>query len=59
MIIKGISDTEIDFQNVEEIIYWTKKWEISAYQLIEAFYTTKTSSVRKIEEYLREKGFAV
>lgn len=59
LMIHGINDTEIDFQKIQDIIYWTKKWEISAYQLIDAFYTIKTNKVSKIEEYLRSKGFAL
>lgn len=59
LMIHGMNDSEIDFQKIQDIIYWTKKWEISAYQLMEAFYTIKTNKVSKIEEYLRSKGFAL
>lgn len=59
LMIHGVNDSEIDFQKIQDIIYWTKKWEISAYQLMEAFYTIKTNKVSKIEEYLRSKGFAL
>lgn len=59
LMIQGMNDSEIDFQKIQDIIYWTKKWEISAYQLMEAFYTIKTNKVSKIEEYLRLKGFAL
>lgn len=59
LMIHGMKDAEIDFQKIQDIIYWTKKWEISAYQLIEAFYTIKTNKVSKIEAHLRSKGFAV
>ena len=58
-ILQYITEKEIDFEKIQDIIYWSKKWEISPYQLMQAFYIIKTSNVRKIENYLREKGFAV
>ncbi len=54
-----INETAIDFKSIQDIIYWSKKWEISAYQLMEASYIVNSSCVRVIEEYLRQKGFAV
>lgn len=50
---------EIDFKKVQEIIYWSKKWEVSPHQLIEASQHLQTNNVREIEAYLREKGFAI
>ena len=50
---------EIDFQKIQDVIYWSKKWEISPHQLIEAAQFLKTNDVKTIESYLREKGFAI
>ncbi len=59
IMIHCLNETVINFQNIQDIIYWSKKWEVSPYELMKAYYTTNTNSVRKIEEYLRSKGFAV
>jgi|GEM_PF-3069716 len=53
------NDPAIDFKKIQDVIYWSKKWEISPYQLVEASQTLKTSNVKEIEAYLREKGFAI
>ena len=58
-ILQYLTEKEIDFEKIQDIIYWSKKWEISPYQLMQAFYIIKTGNVRKIENYLREKGFAI
>ena len=50
---------EIDFEKIQDITYWSKKWEISPHQLIEAAQFLKTNNVKTIEAYLREKGFAI
>jgi hypothetical protein len=50
---------EIDFKKIQDIIYWSKKWEISPHQLIHAYQFLQSSNVKKIEKYLREKGFAI
>ena len=34
---------EIDFKKIQDIIYWSKKWEISPHQLIEASQTCEVS----------------
>lgn len=39
-----------------EVQYWTKKWDISAQQLTGAIRATDSTSVRKVEEYLKGKG---
>jgi hypothetical protein len=52
-------EAEIDFKNVQDVIYWAKKWEVSPHQLMEAFQATNSNAVDKIEAYLRGKGFAV
>jgi hypothetical protein len=53
------AEAEIDFKNVQDVIFWAKKWEVSPHQLMEAFNATKSNTVNKIEEYLRGKGFAL
>lgn len=58
-LLQYLTETEIDFEKIQDVIYWSKKWEVTPYQLIQAFFVIKTSKVRKIEDYLREKGFAV
>ena len=50
---------EIDFKKIQDIVYWSKKWEVSPNQLIKAYTATQSREVRKIEEYLRDEGFAV
>ena len=50
---------EIDFKKIQDIVYWSKKWEVSPNQLIKAYTATQSREVKKIEEYLREEGFAV
>lgn len=39
-----------------EVSYWTKKWGITLQQLIGAKTATGSTSVRKIQEYLKRKG---
>jgi hypothetical protein len=43
----------------EDIIYWSKKWEISPGQLLKAVKATKSNKVHAIAAYLREMGFAL
>lgn len=50
---------KIDFEKIQDIVYWAKKWEISPHQLIDASQILQTSNVREIEIYLRGKGFAI
>ncbi|MEO6916206.1 MAG: hypothetical protein ABI174_10055 [Chitinophagaceae bacterium] len=52
-------DPEIDFKKIQEIIYWSTKWEVSPNQLIKAYTATQSREVKKLEEYLREEGFAI
>ena len=52
-------EPKIDFKKIQDIIYWAKKWEVSPHQLIEASNATQSSDVKVIEEYLRNKGFAI
>ena len=50
---------EIDFEKIQDVIYWSKKWEVSPHQLVDASQILKTNNVKEIEAYLREKGFAI
>ncbi|MEO5997683.1 MAG: hypothetical protein ABIN89_13165 [Chitinophagaceae bacterium] len=50
---------EIDFKKIQDIIFWSKKWEISPNRLVEASQTLNSNNVKSIENYLREKGFAL
>lgn len=50
---------EIDFNKIQDIIYWCKKWEISPYQLIQAYQSLHSNDVKQIEKYLRGRGFAL
>ena len=50
---------EIDFKKIQDIIFWSKKWEVSPNQLVEAYQTLNSNNVKQIEKYLREKGFAL
>ena len=52
-------EAHINFRNIQDVIFWAKKWEVSPHQLMEAFHATKSNSVKKIGEYLRGKGFAL
>ncbi len=49
----------VDVENLSEIIYWTKKWEISPKQLLKAMLETKSNSIIKIRKYLVNQGFAI
>ncbi|HLX91273.1 MAG TPA: hypothetical protein VKR32_06295 [Puia sp.] len=41
----------------DDITYWTKRWEISAHQLLAAMIGTKSTSVSMIADYLEKYGF--
>jgi hypothetical protein len=51
--------THLNLDQISEIVYWTKKWEISPEQLLSAVNATKSNSIPKIEAYLRQQGFAL
>lgn len=57
--LTGDNNPEINFREIQDIIYWSRKWEISPQQLVEASQALESSEVKKIENYLREKGFAI
>jgi len=41
----------------DDVNYWSKRWEISAHQLIAAINHTKSTSLPLIAGYLRQYGF--
>lgn len=47
--------TRINKNEPYEIDYWTNKWDISTQQLLGAMRATDSTSVKKIEEYIKEK----
>src|SRR5207237_542221 len=44
-MIKYLNEPAIDFNKVQDIIYWSKKWEISAYQVMKAAFVINTNSI--------------
>lgn len=48
--------TKINTHESYEVSYWTKKWSISPQQLRGAVRATGSSSVKKIELYLRKNN---
>ncbi len=55
---KRSTKSSISFDQPLDIIYWTKKWEISPHQLLAAVKNTKSTSVARIATYLKQFGFA-
>jgi hypothetical protein len=47
----------VNISRPNDINYWTKKWEISAHQLLAAIINTKSTSVNLIANYLERFGF--
>jgi hypothetical protein len=41
----------------DDVKYWSKRWEISAHQLIAAINNTKSTSLSRIAGYLKQYGF--
>ena len=48
--------TRINTGEPYEVNYWTKKWHISSQQPTGAIRATDSTSVKKVEEYLKKKG---
>jgi|LakMenEpi03Aug12_release.lakeMendotaPanAssembly.Ray.scaffolds.fasta_scaffold4108721_1 hypothetical protein len=46
--------TRINTSEPYEVAYWTKKWDISSQQLTGAIRATDSTSVKKVEEYLKK-----
>lgn len=54
--VKDYKDkTRINVNEPYEVAYWTKKWNITAKQLTDAVRSQDTTSVKKIEEFLKKK----
>ncbi|HZK63414.1 MAG TPA: DUF3606 domain-containing protein [Puia sp.] len=49
----------LNLARIDDIVYWTKKWEISPNQLFQAVRAIQSSDVQAIAKYLRERGFAL
>jgi hypothetical protein len=45
--------TRINTSEPYEIDYWTEKWEITPAQLAKAIKSVASTSVKKVEEYLK------
>ncbi len=54
---KRIKKTRVNINRPDDITYWTKRWEISAHQLLAAMIGTKSTSVSMIADYLEKYGF--
>jgi Protein of unknown function (DUF3606) len=48
--------TRINKNEPYEVTYFKEKWDISTQQLLGALKATDSTSVKKVEEYLKEKG---
>lgn len=48
---------QLDISKPNDINYWSKKWEISAHQLLAAMINTKSTSINLIADYLKKPGF--
>lgn len=46
----------INTHEAYEVSYWTKKWHISSQQLRGAIRATESNGVKRVEEYLKQKG---
>jgi hypothetical protein len=51
--------TVINFRNPNDVIYWSKKWEISPNSLFTAYMQTRSDKIGSIKAYLRTIGFAL
>jgi hypothetical protein len=49
----------IQFDNPSEIIYWSKKWEVSPEKLRSVFKKIQSNQVDKLKAHLRKDGFAL
>ena len=50
------TDIRIHVLDNNELLSWIKKWGIYPYQFNEAYHAVKEKTIKKIEEYLVEKG---
>lgn len=51
--------TVINFRNPSDVIYWSKKWEISPDSLFSAYLQIRSDKIEPIKNYLRNIGFAL
>jgi hypothetical protein len=49
--------SNVNSMQPDDVNYWSKRWEISAHQLIAAINNTKSTSLPLIAGYLRQYGF--
>ncbi|HLY71486.1 MAG TPA: hypothetical protein VKR53_17245 [Puia sp.] len=49
----------IQFNNLSDIVYWSKKWEISPTKLFSVYTKIKSSRIDKLKAHLRKDGFAL
>lgn len=49
----------IRFDNPSDIMYWSKKWEVSPVKLFSTFEKIKSNNTNDIKRYLRNDGFAL
>ncbi len=53
----GTRDPErVNLSHIQEVTYWSKKFNITPGQLMEAVKGSGSSLIRVIEEYLKTKG---
>ncbi len=50
-------DKRIHLEEPREAVYWSKKFEVSSTQLLEAVKATGSNRVEKVARYLSEKVF--
>ena len=50
------SDIRINIKEDYEVLYWSRKWGISALQLESAVKAAGSNVARNVEEYLRKTG---
>ena len=51
-----VTDIQVHVLDNNELLSWIKKWGIYPYQFNEAYNAVKEKTIKKIEEYLVEKG---
>jgi hypothetical protein len=51
-----LKDIQINILDSNEILTWIKRWRIYPYQFNEAYHAVKEKTIKRIEEYLTEKG---
>ncbi|HTQ66951.1 MAG TPA: hypothetical protein VMI12_19295 [Puia sp.] len=49
----------INFSNPSDIVYWSKKWEVSPLKLFTTFVKIKSNHISDIKKVLRTDGFVL